>query len=92
MKSPTDKPLYGVAMVSASEGWAVGEEGTLLHYVNGAWQLNPSPTKATLYGVSCLSPDAVLGRGAMRERSCASPPGIDLAWSSGPWRRSEARG
>jgi photosystem II stability/assembly factor-like uncharacterized protein len=27
--------LYSVAMVSASDGWATGDHGTILHYVGG---------------------------------------------------------
>ena len=26
-------------MVSPTEGWAVGDQGTILHYFNGAWGL-----------------------------------------------------
>jgi photosystem II stability/assembly factor-like uncharacterized protein len=29
--SPTGSNLYSVAMVSATEGWAVGDNGTILH-------------------------------------------------------------
>lgn len=35
--SPTDQTLWSVGMVSPTEGWAVGDQGTILHYQNGAW-------------------------------------------------------
>jgi TIR domain-containing protein len=35
MKSPTTEVISAVAMVSASEGWAVGLGGTVLHYTTG---------------------------------------------------------
>ncbi len=32
--SPVSQTLNSVAMISADEGWAVGEAGTILHYTN----------------------------------------------------------
>jgi photosystem II stability/assembly factor-like uncharacterized protein len=29
--------LYGIFMLSAEEGWAVGAEGLVLHYIDGKW-------------------------------------------------------
>ena len=49
------KSLYSVAMVSASEGWAVGEAGTILHYTGGSWQSVTSPTTKNLYSVAMVS-------------------------------------
>ncbi len=37
--SQTYFSLTSGAMVSASEGWAVGSQGTILHYQNGSWSL-----------------------------------------------------
>jgi photosystem II stability/assembly factor-like uncharacterized protein len=35
VNSPTTWGLSSIAMVSASEGWAVGNNGTILHYAGG---------------------------------------------------------
>lgn len=35
--SPTTRDLYATKMVSDTEGWAVGQGGTILHYMNGGW-------------------------------------------------------
>lgn len=35
--SPTTRDLYATKMVSDNEAWAVGQGGTILHYMNGAW-------------------------------------------------------
>jgi photosystem II stability/assembly factor-like uncharacterized protein len=62
-------PMYvafsSVSMVSASEGWAVGEycqlcfnadgHSVLLHYANGVWQEVSSPTWRSLHSVSMVS-------------------------------------
>ncbi len=35
--SPTTRDLYATKMVSDTEAWAVGQGGTILHYMNGGW-------------------------------------------------------
>jgi len=49
--------LWSVAMVSADEGWAVGEGSTILHYTGGSWQAISSPTSNWLYSVAMVSAD-----------------------------------
>ena len=49
--STTDN-LNGVAMVGSSDGWAVGNEGTIQHYDGSSWNLIASGTTSDLYGVS----------------------------------------
>lgn len=54
--SPTSSNLNSVSMVSADEGWAVGDAGTILHYANRIWTpVTPSPTPNPLYSVSMVS-------------------------------------
>lgn len=36
-RSPTSAYLYGVALTSSTEGWAVGDLGTILRYANSRW-------------------------------------------------------
>jgi hypothetical protein len=35
--SPTSRDLYSVKMVNDNEAWAVGQGGTIVHYINGNW-------------------------------------------------------
>jgi hypothetical protein len=51
--------LYGVSMLSGSDGWAVGAQGTILHYTGGQWQEVSSPTTNTLLSIAMVS--ATLG-------------------------------
>lgn len=68
--------LWGVSMISSVEGWAVGDQGAILHYTNGAWTRVSSPTPLALYAVQMVSP----GEGwAVGER------GIILHYQSGVW-------
>ena len=53
--SPTLDNLLSVAMVSASEGWAVSDYGDILHYTGGSWQTVASPTSNFLYSVAMVS-------------------------------------
>ena len=56
VSSPTTNDLYSVFMVSASDGWAVGSWGTILHYTGGSWSLYAtSPTTDHLYSVFMVS-------------------------------------
>ena len=48
--------LSDIAMVSADEGWAVGEEGSIFHYRDGRWQEVDSPTAQQL--CCCLDGNA----------------------------------
>ncbi|RLI15848.1 hypothetical protein DRO41_03500, partial [Candidatus Bathyarchaeota archaeon] len=35
--SPTTETLYSVFMVDANDGWAVGKNGTILHWTGTEW-------------------------------------------------------
>lgn len=48
--------LYSLALVSASEGWAVGSDGLIVHGQNGTWTQVASPTDQTLWSVGMVSP------------------------------------
>ena len=66
---PTPRPpsvadgLWGLSMVDASDGWAVGSSGVILHYSQGAWTVHqqtvgPSwPISQDLWEVDMLSAD-----------------------------------
>jgi photosystem II stability/assembly factor-like uncharacterized protein len=49
--------LNAICMVSTLEGWAVGENGTMMRYFMGHWGLADSPTDKTLQAVQMLSAD-----------------------------------
>ena len=42
-------------MVSQQEGWAVGNDGLILHYIDGKWQEIISPTDKILYALDMLN-------------------------------------
>jgi hypothetical protein len=48
--------LYGLALVSASEGWAVGSDGLIVPGHSGTWTPVASPTDQTLWSVGMVSP------------------------------------
>lgn len=53
-----DPQLDGVDMVAANSVWAVGEEGTILHWDGAAWsQRDDVPTDEDLYDVSFFDAD-----------------------------------
>lgn len=53
--APTNRNLLDVKIVNEQEAWAVGQGGTILHYMNGNWidetTMSGNPTGADLTGV-----------------------------------------
>ncbi len=49
--SPTDRMLHDVQFLTTTIGWAVGDEGTILKFVDTAWVIVPSGTSMSLRGV-----------------------------------------
>ena len=47
---------HAISMISASEGWAVGESGLMAHYTNGKWETTVSQIPAHLEDVQMQSP------------------------------------
>ncbi|PZS00440.1 MAG: hypothetical protein DLM69_06410 [Candidatus Chloroheliales bacterium] len=85
--SPTTSDLTRVYMVSTSEGWAVGDGGTILHYSNGNWTTVNSPANQFLWSVYMVSATdgwAVGNRGTILHYSngnwttVSSPSGVLL--------------
>jgi hypothetical protein len=52
--SPTTQLLDGVALVSPTEGWAMGFNRTFLHYTDGRWSLAASHHD-NLFGLTMVS-------------------------------------
>jgi hypothetical protein len=66
----THVPLYGLDMVTATDGWAVGgsDQAVIVRYDGTAWRLQVAPEVAGLRAVYAVSPDdvwAVGDRGAI---------------------------
>ena len=55
--NPNGQSLNGVVMLSATEGWAVGNNGTILHFIKGAWATVASPTLQSLHGITWANGD-----------------------------------
>jgi photosystem II stability/assembly factor-like uncharacterized protein len=53
-----DAPLRAVQFVDANEGWAVGDDGIILHTIDGGktWDRQKSGTRASLRSVQFLTP------------------------------------
>lgn len=77
-----DYSLYGLALVSASEGWAVGSDGLIVHGHSGTWTQVASSTDQTLWSVVMVSPTEGW---AVREQ------GTILHYHRGVWSLSPGR-
>lgn len=56
VSSPTTNKLVDIYMLSPTEGWAVGENGTIIRWNGVAWENVVSPTSTNLGGVYMVSP------------------------------------
>ncbi len=52
---PNDVSLVALDMVNSSDGWAVGSNGTVLHWDGKSWRNMPSPTTADFTDVKMVS-------------------------------------
>ena len=49
---PTSSNLNSLVILSPTDGWAVGDAGTILHFDGASWSPIPSGTTLNLYGIS----------------------------------------
>ncbi|HUK29264.1 MAG TPA: hypothetical protein VLV31_12635 [Candidatus Acidoferrales bacterium] len=80
----TSDNLNGVVMLDTSNGWAVGNEGTIQHFDGSSWSLIASGTTTDLFGLSfgppgSLSPNAGFAVGGSGGVATA------LYWSGTSW-------
>ena len=54
--SPTTKTLASVHMFSSDDGWAVGEDGTIVRWDGSSWSTVTSPTGEFIHSVHMVSP------------------------------------
>ncbi|HEV2236614.1 MAG TPA: hypothetical protein VGR57_08125, partial [Ktedonobacterales bacterium] len=67
-----------VSMVSASEGWAVGTGGLIVHYIQGSWTRVSSHTNQALQSIAMVS---------ATEGWAVGDGGTILHYSGGAWSR-----
>lgn len=77
--SPTANNLYGLTIVSPTNGWAVGDGGTILHWDGTSWQLVSSPT-ANLLACVTMTPGE-----AERDGWIGGDLGTLLHWDGSSW-------
>jgi photosystem II stability/assembly factor-like uncharacterized protein len=76
VNSPTENWMNSVDMVSVDDGWAVGGNGTILHWNGDLWSISTSPTTNTLFSIDMISATDgwIVGSG-----------GIILHWDGDVW-------
>lgn len=73
----TNEVLFGISAISSNDVWAVGNNGTIVHYNGSEWQTVPSPVTANLKEIVMSSPTNgwIVGEG-----------GTILYYSNGSWQ------
>ncbi len=86
--SPVDERLFALDMVSADEGWIVGDKGTILHWDGGLWSEFAGPSSQSsseLLGIDMLSSSNgwITGDGGVL--SYETSPELEInVWSGAP--------
>ena len=81
--STTDN-LNGVALVSGSEGWAVGAAGTIQYFAGSSWTLIASGTTSDLFSVS-FGPPSNPSPSAGFTVGASSGTAVALYWGGVSW-------
>lgn len=69
--------LNDVWASSPTDVWAVGESGAILHFDGTSWNITPSPTRHSLYGIAGQSRSSILAVG---------DAGTVIAYDGTSWR------
>jgi photosystem II stability/assembly factor-like uncharacterized protein len=90
-----DAPLRAVQFVDANEGWIVGDDGVILHTLDGGqtWERQPSGVRASLRSVCFLDPFTGYVAGRESVPFGAGSAGVILFTRDGgvKWERISAR-
>ena len=82
----TPRHLRGVFAVSALDVWAVGDQGTALHYDGKAWASRPPPAADDLFAVFGFGPNDVWACGGSGWPT--GPVGVVFHWDGARWSES----
>jgi hypothetical protein len=74
-QGPTQRSLYGVGVVSPHEAWAVGDNGTIMHYTGGTWVPVASNTTQSLNRIQVLDANDIYAVGYQ----------VILHWDGSAW-------
>ncbi|MBO9541979.1 hypothetical protein J7643_15435 [bacterium] len=86
VQSPTSADLYAAKMVSPKEAWVGGANGTLLHLLNGSWQLVPGGNAAyTWRGADFAAAGSGWMVGHQGNSFKATTPAIAMQYRGGSW-------
>jgi hypothetical protein len=87
VQSPTVNDLYGVKMVAPREAWVAGAGGTIVHLLNGSWQVMnyPIPKTFTWRSVDFANQGTGWIVGYQGDSADGSGPAISLAFRDGYW-------
>jgi photosystem II stability/assembly factor-like uncharacterized protein len=84
---PATYRLQAIAMVSPTDGWAVGNQGLILHYDGRSWSTVKSPTNETLLSIKMLSATDGWASG---ENSSPRDPALILHYDGHMWQQQTA--
>ena len=79
----SDQVLWWVFGTTATDVWAVGENGEALHFDGGLWERERTYSSATLYGVWGAAPDALWAVGGSVDP--LGPKDVFLYWDGASW-------
>jgi hypothetical protein len=87
--SSLDSAVTSFAMLSASEGWAAGDNhgaaSAIYHYTGGVWHLENIAVNQSLQAIAMVSPDEGWALGAERIIAVGDEAAVILHYAHGVW-------
>jgi photosystem II stability/assembly factor-like uncharacterized protein len=79
--NPSDQSLGGLSMLTATDGWAVGDNGMTLHWDGNSWQIVTSPTTNRINAVHMVAANDVWAVGGLNGENSTI-----LHWNGSVWQ------
>ena len=83
--SPVTTDLNSVDMVSISNGWAVGENGHVLHYNGSAWTVTSAPINSETTGLTSISMSSAINGWAVGAERIGPYGNVLMRWNGTQW-------
>lgn len=83
---PCQQDIRAVAMLSTTDGWAVGQNGLAMRWNGLNWTAHDTPTQGWLNDVTAVAPDNVWAVGGLTTDDPFEPETIIIHWNGNTWQ------
>ncbi len=86
-----ERNMRGLVMIASNNGWAVGQNGAIIHYDGGSWKSTTSPvtTNTRLNGISAVAADDIWAVGDDEPAAAPGSHALVLHYDGTSWSEVE---